>query len=134
LYSQMNMAPWLQMIRDDIALARHLFAHLAAYPDLERFTCDLSIATFRYVPADLRAGGGEEAREYLNELNENILERIERGGEAFLSPAMIEGVYALRACVVNFRTTREDIEALPEIVVRVGRAADAARREKTLRR
>ncbi|HPI33462.1 MAG TPA: aminotransferase class V-fold PLP-dependent enzyme [candidate division Zixibacteria bacterium] len=131
---QVGRAGYVQMIRDDIALARHLFAHLAAYPDLERFTCDLSIATFRYVPADLRAGGGEEAREYLNELNENILERIERGGEAFLSPAMIEGVYALRACVVNFRTTREDIEALPEIVVRVGRAADAARREKTLRR
>jgi hypothetical protein len=27
----------------------------------------------------------------------------------------------LRSCIVNFRTTAEDIDAVPEIVTRVGR-------------
>jgi hypothetical protein len=33
--------------------------------------------------------------------------------------------YLLRACIVNFHTTRADVEALPEIVARVGRRVDA---------
>jgi aromatic-L-amino-acid/L-tryptophan decarboxylase len=31
----------------------------------------------------------------------------------------------LRACIVNFRTTQSDIEALPEIVVRLGQKVHA---------
>jgi hypothetical protein len=31
----------------------------------------------------------------------------------------------LRACIVNFHTTREDVEAIAAIVVRLGRALDA---------
>jgi len=41
---------------------------------------------------------------------------------------VIDGRYLLRACVVNFRTTEKDIDALPEIVVRHGRDLDAAMR------
>ena len=48
-----------------------------------------------------------------------------RGGEAFLSNAVIDGRYLLRACVVNFHTSRADVEAVPEIVARTGRAIDA---------
>jgi hypothetical protein len=39
--------------------------------------------------------------------------------------AVIAGRYALRACIVNFHTARPDVEALPEIVARVGRKVDA---------
>jgi hypothetical protein len=34
----------------------------------------------------------------------------------------------LRACIVNFHTQRADVEALPGIVVRLGREADAVMR------
>ena len=37
-----------------------------------------------------------------------------------------------RACVVNLRTTLSDIEALPEIVVRIGREVDSELRPKFL--
>ena len=47
-------------------------------------------------------------------------------GEAFVSNAVVGGRYALRACITNFRTTAADVEALPEIVRRHGRAAHAA--------
>lgn len=40
--------------------------------------------------------------------------------------------YLLRACIVNFRTSLEDVEALPEIVTRVGSKIDAAIRSEHL--
>jgi len=90
----------------------------------------LSIATFRFVPADLRSRVGETStEEYLNRLNQALLDTIQRGGEAFVSNALVRGRYVLRACIVNFNTTREDVEAIPGIVVRVGRALDAEMRE-----
>ena len=64
--------------------------------------------------------------EYLDRLNDAILERLQWGGEAFVSNAVIGGRHVLRACIVNFRTTLADVEALPEIVVRVGREAEKA--------
>ena len=50
---------------------------------------------------------------------------LQSGGEAFVSNAVIDGRYVLRACIVNFHTTQADVEAMPEIVARVGRAVDA---------
>jgi hypothetical protein len=34
----------------------------------------------------------------------------------------------LRACIVNFHTTQADVEAVPEIIARIGRAVDAEMR------
>jgi hypothetical protein len=62
---------------------------------------------------------------YLNRLNQELLGRIETSGEAFLSNAFVKGAFVLRACIVNFRTSLEDVEALPEIVVRLGRKVHA---------
>jgi hypothetical protein len=69
---------------------------------------------------------------YLNRLNEELLARLQLSGEAFLSNAVIGDKYLLRACIVNFRTSLEDIEALPEIVVRIGREVDIALRQEEL--
>jgi hypothetical protein len=92
-------------------------------------TQDLSITTFRYVPPDLRPVVGEEAAErYLDALNRDLLDRLQRGGEAFVSNAVVGGRYVLRACIVNFHTARTDVEAVVEIVARTGRTVDAALR------
>jgi len=74
------------------------------------------------------AVGTEAAEQYLNALNETLLDRIQRGGEVFVSNAVINGKYLLRACIVNFQTTHEDVEAVPEIVARLGRAIHADRK------
>ena len=129
---QAGRAGQIKMIRDDIALASALDRAVAARTDLEAVTCNLSIATFRYLPPDLK--GRAEAREYLDALNEEVLERLKVGGEAFLSNAVVDGRFVLRACIVNFRTTRADVEALPEIVARLGREADAKMRPESLKR
>ena len=112
----------VRMIADDCALARALYELVDAHPDLEAYTCDLSIATFRYVPPDLRGDPG--AVEYLNELNRELLERLQRGGEAFVSNAVIGGAFLLRACIVNFRTELADVAAVPGLVVRLGAEVD----------
>ena len=92
---------------------------VSRHPDLEAFTCQLSIATFRYVPPGVDRAA-PDAQEYLYELNTSIVERLQLGGELFVSNAVIGGRYLLRACIVNFRTTREDVEAVPAIVARIG--------------
>jgi hypothetical protein len=49
-------------------------------------------------------------------LNARIMHRVQRGGRAYLSNAIIGGRYGLRACITNFRTTSRDIHATLDIV------------------
>jgi glutamate/tyrosine decarboxylase-like PLP-dependent enzyme len=126
---QVGREGYIRMISGNIGLSRSLFHEVSRYDDLEALTQLLSIATFRYVPHDLKAGG-KDIEPYLNQLNREILARIESGGEAFVSNAIIDGKFALRACIVNFRTNASHIEALPRLVVRLGKAADAELRPR----
>jgi len=123
---QAGAAAYREMIRKDIALARRLYELATEHVELEAFTHNLSITTLRYVPLELGAGVGSETTEaYLNRLNQLLLTLLENSGEAFCSNALIEGKYALRFCIVNFRTSDEDIEAIPQLVARLGRKAHA---------
>jgi glutamate/tyrosine decarboxylase-like PLP-dependent enzyme len=123
---QVGRDGYARMIGDDIALAARLFDRMAAHHELEAFTRSLSIATFRYVPPDLRSTAEEpRTAAYLNTLNQALLDRIQRSGEAFVSNAVIRDRYVLRACIVNFNTGAADVDALPAIVVRLGREIDA---------
>jgi glutamate/tyrosine decarboxylase-like PLP-dependent enzyme len=115
-----------EMIQDDISLARYLYDLAENHPELEALTHNLSITTLRYVPCELRATlGSERTESYLNDLNERLLAAIEKSGEAFMSNAVIAGKYALRFCIVNFRASTVDIEAMPELIVRLGRQIHA---------
>src|SRR5215471_2938099 len=128
---QVGAAGYRQMIADDIRLSEVLAQLVNRHPELELVTQDLSITTFRYVPPDFKPGKQDmQVAQYLDMLNREILDRIQRSGEAFVSNAVIDGRYALRACIVNFHTSLADVEALPEIVARIGRAADAELRSR----
>ncbi|MBP7568983.1 MAG: aspartate aminotransferase family protein [Acidobacteria bacterium] len=119
----------LRMIEDDMRLSRRLYERVAEHPELEACTQDLSITTFRFVPHDLRSRASDgEVAPYLDTLNQDVLERVQNSGEAFVSNAVVGGRYLLRACIVNFRTGEADVNALPGIVARLGREADASLR------
>ncbi len=105
---------YAELIERDMALARELDEIVDATPDLERGPGGLSISTFRYVP------DGVTSDEELDALNTEILDRLQSGGEAFVSNALVDGRYWLRSCIVNFRTTRADLEALVALVQRLG--------------
>ena len=117
---QAGRAGYIRMISDDIALARELYRLINSNTELEAVSQNLSIVTFRYVPADM-SGKSPANEEYLKQINEELINRLQAGGEAFVSNAVVAGKYVLRACIVNFRTRLSDIEALPEIIVRLGR-------------
>ena len=119
-----------QMIGDDILLAKHLHRIVASHPEFEATSHSLSITAFRYVPEDLRSRvGTSPVEDYLNELNQELLSALEKSGGAFLSNALVDGRFVLRACIVNFHTTLEDIEQLPRLLSRLGRQTDASLRQ-----
>ena len=108
---------YMSMIRKDIDLVNKLASLITTTPQLECVTVNLSIVTFRYVPENLPPGNPEK---YLNTLNEKLVNRLQAGGEVFLSNAVVKGQYCLRMCIVNFRTRREDMDYLVDIVLREG--------------
>ena len=118
---QVGKAGYIEMISQDIELSKLLFELAHAHPDLEAVTQNLSITTFRYIPHDLTVAS-DNKEEHLNKLNKALLDQLQTGGEVFLSNAVVYGKYCLRACIVNFRTSRKDIEEVVEIIVRVGKA------------
>ncbi len=106
-----------QMIGHDIAMARLLFKLVLEAEDFEAFQVNLSITTFRYVPA-----GSSLDEEAINQLNEATMVALQNSGKAFITNAVIRGKFLLRACIVNFRTQESDIRALPVYIREIAQA------------
>jgi aromatic-L-amino-acid decarboxylase len=114
----------------DLQHAKQLAEMIDAEPRLERVApVDLSAVCFRYkgkdgarpvstklqpfaetglAPSPLRDGDA---------LNRAILHRVVQRGRVYLSNATIHGQFALRACFMNHRTTREDVRAVVDEVI-----------------
>ncbi|MBZ5514544.1 MAG: aminotransferase class V-fold PLP-dependent enzyme [Acidobacteriia bacterium] len=120
---QVGREGYVRMVADDVRLAQALYRIAQEDPELEAITQGLSITTFRYVPRGLKAGS-QGTEEYLNKLNEELMTRLQAGGETFVTNAVIRGKFVLRACFVNFHSTLADVEALPGIVTRIGAEVD----------
>ena len=118
---------YVKLISEDIELAKYLFDIISKESELEAISNNLSITTFRYIPDDLKNESNQKL-EYLNELNEELLKRLQNSGEAYVSNAIVNEIFVLRVCIVNFRTTKSDIEALPGIVKKYGRQVDREKR------
>jgi glutamate/tyrosine decarboxylase-like PLP-dependent enzyme len=129
---QVGREGYIQMIGDDIALAQALYKAVGNYPTLQAVTQNLSITTFRFVPLDMPNDDPTSVESYLNKLNEELLNSLQKSGKVFISNAVVEGKYLLRACIVNFRTTLSDVEVLPEIVISLGSKLDSEIRPKSL--
>jgi len=123
---QVGAEGYRNMIGEDIRLSQAMARAVSRHQELQLMTEELSITTFRYVPHDLRGRLGQaEVELHLDMLNRELLDRLQRGGETFISNAVVGGRYLLRACIVNFHTTHADVEAVPSIVVRIGRELNA---------
>jgi len=120
-------------ISHDAALARYLGERVKGAAEFELAApVELSICCFRYVPPDLE--GDEDDREaYLNALNERLMTDLQLGGEVFPSNAILGDRFVLRACIVNFRTEAEDLDALLESAAAAGARLDAEMRPSLLR-
>ena len=115
---QVGRSGFEKLIREDIELSEILFDLAKKHPELKEVSQNLSITTFRYIPKNYKHSLEDD---YLNKLNEELLNKLQTGGELFLSNALVNGMYCLRACIVNFRTSKQDIQEIVEIIVRAGR-------------
>ena len=89
-------------IEENIQCARYFADLVNASPDFEMLApVDLSIFCFRYKPFD-------------DEMNEKLMVALQRGGSSYVSNTRVNGKFALRGCVLNYRTKRSDMEKLLE--------------------
>jgi glutamate/tyrosine decarboxylase-like PLP-dependent enzyme len=102
-------------------LAVALAARVDQEPELERLApVTLNIVCFRY-----RAAAGE-----LDRLNAEIVADLQESGIAVPSTTMVNGALAIRAALVNHRTTEDDIAIMVDAVLQVGRARAGAAEKK----
>src|SRR3954470_6635432 len=103
-------------LEEKLALAAQAHDRLRAMPDVEILAePQLSLLAFRLAPA-----GVPEAA--LEELNQRFLAAVNARQRVFLTPTRLRGKFALRICVLSFRTRRERMEMALEDI-------EAARRE-----
>jgi glutamate/tyrosine decarboxylase-like PLP-dependent enzyme len=97
-----------EAIEENLRMARRLEAKVRGTRRLELLNrSDLGIVCFRYVPPGPRLPEAD-----LTRLNERVMVAIQRRGRAFVSNARVRGRFALRACIINYRTSEADLDAL----------------------
>lgn len=117
---QIGSNGYVKLIKEDIELSKYFYNLAKKHTELEPITQNLSIATLRYIPENFEEKN-EKRETYLNTLNEELVNTIQHSGEMFLSNAIVVNKYCLRTCIVNFRTTKKDIEECIKIIVKEGR-------------
>ena len=101
-----------RMISHSCELAHYLKQRIERTAQLQLLApVNLNIVCFRY--ADVAA-------EYLDELNAELLIRLQVSGLVAPSGTSIAGQFALRAAIVNHRTTRRDIDTLCDATLHLG--------------
>jgi glutamate/tyrosine decarboxylase-like PLP-dependent enzyme len=105
-----------ESITKDLELAQRLANAVKSHSKLQLFaTPELTAVCFRY------RNDEATSEDDLNRQNALILERVVHRGHVYLSNASLRGRFYLRACIVNHRTTDEDVDAvIPEVLSAAG--------------
>jgi glutamate/tyrosine decarboxylase-like PLP-dependent enzyme len=115
-----------KVIEQNIEQAQHLRRLVESLTSLELLApAPLNVVCFRY-----RQTGLSEAQ--LDELNEEILLRLQESGLAVPSGVRINGKFALRVAHTNHRTRYRDFDLLVERVVSIGQSLEAEQRRRRI--
>ena len=91
-------------------LALHAQSRIERSPELELTSpASLGVVTFRRHP------NGVDDEAILERINASVAERIERGGEVFISTARVRGRYVLRLCILNHSTSQAEVDRALEL-------------------
>jgi glutamate/tyrosine decarboxylase-like PLP-dependent enzyme len=113
---QFGLSGLTAAIEENLALAAYLADHVRNAPDFGLMAPPgLSVVCFRFLDP---SATDEEAQAALNR---RLLERLQLGGEAFLTSTELGGRFVLRACIVNYRSSRGDIDRMLDAVRAIGR-------------
>ena len=106
-------------IERNLRQARLLHDEVAACDDFELLCGEppLSVVPFRHVPSGVAD---------LDAHNLRVVAALQETGDVWVAPAQVDGKVCLRPCVVNYRTSDDDVRALVALAREAGRAlADA---------
>jgi glutamate/tyrosine decarboxylase-like PLP-dependent enzyme len=105
-----------EAIGQGIALGDVAEQLLRAHPEIEILSpSSLGIVCFR-----VRPSGEAWTEAALEVLNRGIQDAIVDEGTAMMSSTRLRGRYSLRLCILNFRSTRDDVSAVIERIVALG--------------
>jgi glutamate/tyrosine decarboxylase-like PLP-dependent enzyme len=109
-----GMDRFAQQIEQNIDQAGYLESLVEAQPELELLApVPLNIVCYRF-----KAPGMDD--ETLNEFNRELMMRLHERSIAIPTYTMLNGKFALRAAIVNHRSTRADFDLLVEKTVTLG--------------
>jgi len=112
---QFGLSGLREAIEENLELAAYLADAVRAAPDFELMAPPgLSVVCFRFVHPSATDDASHAA------LNKRLLERLQLGGEAFLTSTELHGRFVLRACIVNYRSTRADIDRMLDAIRAIG--------------
>ncbi|MGD0832045.1 MAG: pyridoxal-dependent decarboxylase [Terracidiphilus sp.] len=102
-------------------LARSLEARIGATPELELLApVELNIVCFRYRPHGFTSETSNEKE--MDRINGEIVIRLQESGIVAPSTTRINGRTAIRAAIVNHRTSSAEMDALVEKTLELGRS------------
>jgi glutamate/tyrosine decarboxylase-like PLP-dependent enzyme len=77
----------------------------------------LGIVCFRRrLPVDAHDGASDS--EHVDRLNEELVRKLMESGLGMISSTRVRGAYALRLCILSYRTTQEDVTAVIDWLAR----------------
>jgi aromatic-L-amino-acid decarboxylase len=121
-----------QHLRGHIALAERFQAWIEGSPDFELLArVPFSVVCFRSRPHDLPSCPETEA--YLNQLNERMLEAVNRTGEVFLSHTKLNARFTLRLAIGHLSTTEAHVGRAWELLQEHAARLDAELRPAALK-
>jgi glutamate/tyrosine decarboxylase-like PLP-dependent enzyme len=105
-----------QLITQNVEQAGYLESLIHAHSELELLTPRvMNVVCFRYRPLH------ESDQERLNQINREIVLRLQESGEFVVSGTTLRGDYAIRVANTNHRSRMEDFHALVKSVIEHGR-------------
>ncbi len=99
-----------ERLRRHIALAQEFSAWVDERPDFERLApVPLATVCFRYNP-------GGRAESELERLNQELMERVNRSGEIFMTHTRLDKTYCLRLSIGQTQTGPEHVQRAREVI------------------
>lgn len=100
-------------IERNLRQAKLLYEEVKRHADLEALCGppQLSIVPFRHVPPGV---------DDLDAHNARLVRHLQDDGRIWIAPARVDGRIGLRPCIVNYRTTDDDVRALVELAREFG--------------
>ncbi|MCM2271379.1 MAG: aminotransferase class V-fold PLP-dependent enzyme [candidate division Zixibacteria bacterium] len=99
------------IIRNQIAWAQDIAGEIDASPDFELLApTPLSLLCFRYHPK------GTDDQATLNDLNEQLMDRLNKSGRIYLTHTKLRGSFTLRMAIAQTQVTEADVRSGWELI------------------